>query len=66
MVTDNNGDEYTIEAAAKHLIDERRGVEATFNSATQEQKEDIRQEMVYLINEACDVTLINDFHKCNI
>jgi len=52
MVVDDAGIEYTIEAAAKHLMDERRGVEATFNSATQEPKDEIKREIEYNINEA--------------
>ena len=51
MIVDNDNVEYTVEDAAKKLIDERRGVEATFNSATQNEKDDIRREMVYIINE---------------
>lgn len=51
MVTDNNGDEYTIEEAAQWCIDERCNPHTYFPSATQEQKEDISQEMVYILNE---------------
>ncbi len=50
-VTDNNGDEYTIEGAARKLLIERRGVEDLFNNATQEQKEDINRELVWILNE---------------
>ncbi len=51
MIVDNDNVGYTVEDAAKKLIDERRNVGNFFPIATQEEKDDIRQEMVYLINE---------------
>jgi hypothetical protein len=51
MIVDNDNIEYTVEDAAKKMMDERRTPGTFFPIATQEEKEDIRQEMIYIINE---------------
>ncbi len=51
MIVDNDNVEYTVEDAAKKMIDERRSCDNFFPTATQEEKDDIRREMVYIINE---------------
>lgn len=51
MIVDNDNVEYTVEDAAKKMMDERRNVDNFFPIATQDEKDDIRREMVYIINE---------------